>query len=106
MGDSEFYRSSVSAGAPLPNIGVWYYYSWSPKWALVSRVDWFSASYDKYSGGLWNAGLGVDWALFEHVGLRATWNYFELDADVEEANWRGSVEIAQHGPFLALTTRW
>lgn len=103
---TELYRSSVSAGAPLPNIGAWYYHSWSPKWAFISRLDWFSASFDQYSGSLWNASVGVDWAPFRHFGLRATWNYFKLDVDVEETSWNGSAEISQNGPFIALTAHW
>lgn len=106
VGNSELYRSSVSAGAPLPNIGAWYYYSWSPRWALVSRLDWLSASFDEYSGSLWNAAVGVDWAIFKHFGLRATWNYFKLDVDVDKSDWSGSAEISQNGPFIAVTAHW
>jgi hypothetical protein len=106
LGDTEAYRGSVSAGAPLPNIGAWYTYSWSPKWAFVTRLDWLSASYDDYSGSLWNASAGVNWAVFEHFGVTAAWNFFKLDVDVDKSDWQGSAETSQNGPFLALTAYW
>lgn len=106
LGDTEPYRGSVDAEAPLPNIGAWYTYSWSPKWAFRTRVDWLSASIGDYSGGLWNASAAINWAVFEHFGVTAAWNFFQLDVDVAKSDWRGSVETSQNGPFLALTAHW
>jgi hypothetical protein len=106
LGDTEPYRGSVDASAPLPNIGGWYTYSWSPKWAFKARVDWLSASIGDYSGGLWNASASINWAVFEHFGVTASWNFFKLDVDVDKSDWRGSVETSQNGPFLALTAYW
>lgn len=106
MGDSEFYRGSVSAGAPLPNIGAWYTWSWSPRWALLTRVDWLSVSFDEFSGSLLNTSVGVNWAFSTHFGLSAFWNYFSLDVDVDNSDWRGAAKIAQNGPLIALTATW
>ena len=106
VGNSEFYRGSVSADAPLPNIGAWYTYAWSPRWAFVSRLDWLSASIGDYSGGLWNAQAGVNWAVSDHIGIFGAWTYFGLDIDVDKSDWRGSAEISQNGPFLGLTASW
>ncbi|MBT8051509.1 MAG: hypothetical protein KJO70_09960 [Gammaproteobacteria bacterium] len=106
VGDSEFYRGAVKADAPLPNIGGWYTYAWSPRWAFVSRLDWLSASIGDYSGGLWNVQAGVNWAVSDHIGIFGAWNYFGLDIDVDKSDWRGSVDIAQNGPYLGLTVSW
>jgi len=106
QGDSEFYRGSVSADAPLPNIGGWYKYAWSPKWAFSARIDWLDVSLDVYSGSLWNAQVGVNWAVFEHFGVTASWNFFSLDVDVDKSDWHGVAEITQDGPFLGLTANW
>lgn len=106
VGDEEFYEDSVSADSPLPNFGAWYIYSWSPKWALTTRFDWLSVTFDEYSGSLWNASVGVNWAPFEHVGFGASWNVFGLDVDVDKSEWQGSAEISQSGPFLSVTAYW
>jgi len=49
-------RRSVSEGAPLPNIGAWYMYSISPRWALRTRLDLLSADVGDYDGLLVNSG--------------------------------------------------
>ena len=105
-GNLERRRESVEYDFPLPNIGAWYTYSWSPKWALMTRVDWLSASVGDYSGGLWNARLGINWAIWEHFGLSAAWNFFELEGDVDKSDWRGKVESEQNGPYIALSVTW
>lgn len=106
IGDTDFYRGAVSAGAPLPNLGAWYSWSWSPNWVLLTRVDWLSVSFDEYSGSLWNTSVGVNWALTRHLGLSASWNYFGLDVDVKKSDWRGAAKISQNGPLVALTATW
>ena len=105
-GDTEFYRGNVDAAFPLPNIGGWYMYSWSPKWILSARLDWLSASIGDYSGGMWNAQVGINWQTFEHVGIGLYYNGFTVDVDVDKENWHGKAESSNHGPFLALTATW
>jgi hypothetical protein len=105
-GDLERRRESVEYDFPLPNIGAWYTYSWSPKWALLARLDWLSASVGDYSGSLWNAKVGLNWAFVEHFGVTAAWNFFKLEGDVDKSDWRGKVESEQHGPFIALSATW
>lgn len=105
-GDTEFYQDSVSADSPLPNFGAWYIYSWSPQWALTTRFDWLSVTFDEFSGSLWNASLGVNWAPFEQVGFGASWNFFGLDVDVDKADWHGGAQISQNGPFISVTAYW
>lgn len=106
IGDAKFYSDNVSASAPLPNLGAWYVYALSRRWALTAHFDWLSASYDVYSGSIVNAQLGVNWAVTKHFGAKATWNYFKLNADVDKRDWYGKAEIAQNGPFLSLYVTW
>jgi hypothetical protein len=105
-GDTEFERATVATEFPMPNFGGWYTYSWSPKWALTARVDWLSASVDEYSGGIWNALLGVQWNPWRHFGFALSYNYFSLDGDVDKSDWRGGVELEQNGPFIGLFATW
>lgn len=105
-GDTEFARGDVSTEFPLPNIGAWYHYSWSRNWMFGSRVDWLSASVDKYSGQLWNLQLGVSWTPFRNFGLGLHYTLFELNGKIKEPDWRGKVDSKQHGPMLSLSISW
>jgi hypothetical protein len=103
---TEFQRVSVDAAFPMPNIGGWYMYSWSPKWLFEARLDWLSASFGNYSGGILNAAAGVNYQAFKNIGIGLYYNSFNVDVDVEKSDWRGSAESKQNGPFIAVTATW
>lgn len=93
-------RRAVSEEAPLPNIGVWYNYSISPRWALRSRFDLLSADVGDYGGVMINVAFGVNFQAFEHVGFGLNYNYFKLDIDVNKSNWRGNIDTTYDGIYL------
>ena len=93
-------RQSVSEGAPLPNIGAWYMYSISPRWALRARLDLFSADIGDYNGLLVNVGLGVNYQASEHVGIGLNYNYIELDVKINKSDWRGNIETTYDGIYV------
>ena len=93
-------RRSVSVEAPLPNIGAWYKYSISPRWALRGRLDLFSADIGDYDGLLVNVSLGVNFQAFEHFGIGLNYNYFELDVGIDKSDWRGNIETIYEGVYV------
>lgn len=101
-----FHRGDVSAEAPLPNIGGWYYFSPSKRWLIEARLDWLDASVGDYSGGILNSSVGVNFQLFKHLGLGLSYQYFRLNVDVDSDDWNGAAELNYRGPFLSLTTNW
>ncbi len=101
-----FHRASVNSDIPLPNIGAWYMYSWSPKWLFQANINWLDASIGDYSGSLWNSQAGVHWQAFNTFGVGLYVNAFKLDVDVDKSDWHGNVERTNYGPFLALTATW
>ena len=106
--DNEIKFERVTAGAafPLPNIGAWYAYSWSPKWMLSARVDWLSANIGDYSGGLWDANAGVNFQAFDKIGFGLYLQAFSLNVDVDKDDWRGKAEFKQLGPMFTVTATW
>jgi len=101
-----FRRESVSASAPLPNIGAWYTYSLTPRLALKARADWFSASIDEYDGKLVNLQAGIDFAWFRHGGIGVAYNFVELDVDIDNSIWTGTAELTFEGPFAFVSFYW
>ena len=96
-------RQTARTEGPLPNLGVWYRYSISPRWAFRSRFDVLKANVGRYDGLLLNAALGVNFQAFEHVGLGVSYNYFELDVKVDQSDWRGKVETIYDGAYIYLS---
>jgi hypothetical protein len=105
-GTTAFRRESVTAVAPLPNIGAWYMHSMSPKWAFKTRVDWFGASFDDYDGTLINASLGLNYQAFDNFGVGLNYNIFDLDVGVKKSNWRGSANMSYKGLYAYLSFYW
>lgn len=99
-------REKVSVDAPLPNIGGWYTYSISPRWAARGRVDWFAAGIDEFDGRLINGSVGINYKLFEHGGIGLSYNVFDLELDVDKSNWKGSVSTRYTGPYLSASFYW
>jgi hypothetical protein len=101
-----FRREAVSASAPLPNIGAWYVRSLSDRWAVRARFDWFGASIGDYDGVLVNAAAGVNYRLFNNVGLGLSYNFFELDLGMNKNDWRGEVKSTYDGLFIHASVFW
>ena len=95
-------RSSVSVIAPLPNIGIWYYYAPHPKWLLTTRIDWFAISIKEYSGGLWDVGAGVNYQFHKHIGVGLNYRYFKASAAVNKRSWEGEFSLIYQGPLLSI----
>jgi hypothetical protein len=103
---NEFRRESVKAEFPLPNVGVWYRYSLSPKWALRSRFDYLSVDIGDYNGSLVNGSLGFNYRLFENFGVGLSYNIFELDLGITRTDWRGEVTSRYEGLYVSASAYW
>ncbi len=103
---TDFRRATVDASFPLPNIGAWYMYSWSPKWIFFTRADWLSASIGNYSGSLWDVQAGFNYQAFKNVGFGLSYMAYLVNIDVDKTDWRGGVEMNQYGPVLSVTATW
>ncbi len=99
-------RESSSVSAPLPNFGIWYMYSWSPKWVVSTRLDWLDVSYEEYSGHLWDVSVGVNHQVSDHFGIGLAVNGFRLDVFIDGTDWRGGIVQEEVGPLLSLTWNW
>ena len=93
-------RETVRTEGPLPNLGIWYRYSISPRWAFRSRFDVLKANVGRYDGLMLNGAVGVNFQAFENVGIGASYNYFELDVKVDQRDWRGKVETIYDGAYV------
>jgi opacity protein-like surface antigen len=103
---SGYERVSASNSQPLPNIGAWYNFSPAKRWALHGRVDWISADIGDYDGTMWNFNAGVNFQAFKHLGLDLSYQYFDIDFNVNKSDWRGGVNMSYSGPVLSATINW
>jgi len=102
----EFRRESASASVPLPNLGIWYMHSWSPKWVVTTRLDWLDVTIEEFSGSMYDLSVGVNYQMSDHFGIGLAVNAFRLDVQVDSTDWTGELVNEQIGPRLNLTWNW
>jgi hypothetical protein len=104
--------ANVSAGAdaPLPLIGLLFDYNFTPKWSagLLGEVFWLNTDADTFgfSGTLINLRLSTEYWIFNNVGLGVAINWFSLDVDVDDGDWRGRLEYQYWGPQVYAAVRF
>ena len=85
--------------APLPTIGLYGSYAFSPRWLMQGRVDYFTLEYEEYSGNFLNFNVGLEFQLAKHVGLGAGYRYVDLEFTAEKTLSVGSVSDDFSGEF-------
>jgi hypothetical protein len=103
---TDFQEGDVDESQILPNVGGWYLFSPAQKWLLHARVDWIGASIGDYDGHMWNTNVGVNWQAFDHIGFDLSWQYFNLNVNVDSDDWTGGADMRYSGPVLGITGNW
>ena len=86
--------------APLPTIGLYGAYAFTPRWLLSGRVDYFSLKYNEYDGSLTNFSAGVDYRFHRHFGVGVGYRYIDYGLDATKSNFTGSLQYQFSGPLL------
>jgi len=86
--------------APLPVIGIQGVWQFARKWSLIGRAQIFRLEIDDYDGALNHLKVGVVHSTFKHVGFGFGFDYFEVDVDMEDPNFSGSVDFDYGGPIF------
>jgi hypothetical protein len=113
LGEERF-RINVGAGyntefnmsiAPIS-----YGYRFTGRWTAGAMGQAFylkvSDSTFNFSGSVLSLGLKTEYWLFNNVGIGAALNYFNLNADVEDDDWKGELDYQYFGPQIYLTVRF
>ena len=103
---TESRTDDVTAKAPLPNLGAWYRYSPSDRWVFTIRADWFSASFGDISGELIDLLAGVNFRIFNNVGVGVNYQRLSLNGRVDADNWIGELDIVYSGPQFVISAYW
>ncbi len=100
--ETRFEKRNVRSLIPLPNIGVWYYYTPNIKWAMIAKIDWFAINIDEYSAGLWDISAGIKYQIFKNFGMGIDYKYFDVNLGVNKSSWKGNIDMRFHGPLFTI----
>ena len=99
-------KNSINALAPLPNIGFWYIYAPTEKWALTARIDWFGIKIEEYAGILWNLAPGIKYQVFENIGASLNYRFFTTKFDIHQDRWHGGIKVNYRGPLVTVSANF
>ncbi|MFT7671253.1 MAG: hypothetical protein ACI8X5_003970 [Planctomycetota bacterium] len=91
------FDESVHATAPLPLFGLHGSHSLSENWALYASGEFFALKLDEFAGAITDIRLGLDWDVFDHVGLGLEFNTFNMAADVKSDGLTADLEYGYGG---------
>lgn len=97
-----FSRSEVKAFLPLPNLGFWYIWAPTNRWAFSAGVDWFGIKIDNISGGLWNISPGVTFQIIRNLAVTANYQFLNFNANIDESDFKGSFDLTFSGPSFRI----
>ena len=92
--------------APLPVLSLYGNFALTDTWAVGARLDRFSLSYDKFSGGLTSLALDIQYQPFRHVGFGAGYRGLFINAEVEGDRVTGKFRQSFQGPMLSMNVSW
>lgn len=97
-------RQNLSVTAPLPDIGLYYYWAPTPKWFFSADVDFLYIAIGDYKGWLWDLNAGVKYQIVDFFGVGINYKYysvdFEVDKGTEIGDWQGSLSVSYSGPLF------
>lgn len=94
--------SQVTSDTPLPMFTAAFDYDFSSKWTLLLVGEWFGIEIGDASGELWHADATLQWHAWKQVSLELGYNFFDLDFDEGDADFRGLFSYTYKGPFLGV----
>jgi hypothetical protein len=92
--------------APLPVLSVYGNFALTDRWAVGTRLDRFSLSYDKFTGSLTNLALDLQYQPFRHVGFAFGYRGLFIKAEVEDDRVTGKFRQSFSGPMLSMNVSW
>lgn len=89
--------------APLPVLSLYGQFALTERWAVTSRLDRFSLSYEKYDGSLTALGVDLLYQPFRQVGFGAGFRSLFIDLTITDERKALKFDQSFQGPVLFMT---
>ena len=95
-------REEAGVFAPLPLLGFDFWYAFTPKWGLATKVTFVAGEYQDVKAWVVNTTINARYRFNEHVGGVIGVTYFDADVTIEDSEERTDVNYGYDGLFLGL----
>lgn len=86
--------------APLPVVSAYGQFALTDEWAISSRLDRFSLSYDDYAGSITSMAMDVLYQPFRHVGFGFGYRGMFIEVTATADKWTGEINQSFQGPLV------
>jgi len=93
-------KESASVGAPLPVIGLRGMWVLPHDFVVDATAQFFALSIDQYDGHLTDYKIALTWQPKKWLGIGVGYNQFGVDVDVDEGDFKGTLDWTYRGPML------
>jgi hypothetical protein len=88
--------------APLPTIGLDFWFSFTPKWGMATTVAFVAGKYEDVSAVVVKTGLNAQYKFSKHTGGVIGLTSFATDVEIEDNIKKQEISYAYDGLFVGL----
>lgn len=105
-GTVETATAAIDEDAWAPMIRAEYVQVLSPHWRLSVEAAAVRKPSGSVSGTAIDAGVGVEWYPWRHLGVAVRYNYHDIDLDLDKSSYSGEINVENRGPQVLATLRF
>jgi len=95
-------KEEAKVFAPLPLIGLDFWFSFTPRWGINTKVAFVAGSYEDVTAGVLQTSVNALYRFTDHVGLIFGLAYFDADVVIEDAVEKIDVSYGYDGGFIGM----
>ena len=99
---SDSIKEEAKVFAPLPLIGLDFWYAFTPKWSLITKVAFVAGAYEDVSAGVLQTSINALYNFNDHIGLLFGLAYFDADVVIEDDVEKIDVAYGYDGGFIGM----
>jgi hypothetical protein len=96
------YHDEASVFAPLPLFGLDFYYAFTPKWSIRSKVALVGGKYQDIRAGVFQTGMNANYWFTKHVGGVVGISYFTARVVIENDAEKQEIDYGYSGFYAGL----
>jgi hypothetical protein len=100
--ESGFIYEEAKLFAPLPLIGLDFWFSFTPRWGMSTKVAFVAGSYEDVSASVLQTGINAQYRFTSHIGLVFGLAYFDADIVIEDDIDKTEMSYGYDGGFIGM----
>lgn len=95
--------NSLDVSEPLPTIGLFFNYAFTPELYLTTRFGAFSLDIGDIDGTIFDLFGGLEYRPWQHLGFGLAYIYNSADLTITDGGTKTDIEYDYNGPLFYLT---